>query len=218
MAHYYGKISAPFGRKCPTDRLVDKTIYAKPWMTIFYEENALMYASEKIDGTNVGIKWDGDRVSFVGHTDKSTFCPRYLAYLNERFGTPQFESVLEEVFGEQSAFIFGEGVSKDYSHHYGYPDGEFIMYDICCDGKFWNRDPVHNVSKKFGMMCPHEELMPFMDAIEFVQSRPYSWLDPTHRMEGLVLRPRVELFTNNGDRVICKVKVRDFVDVKDYRQ
>ena len=162
MAHYYGKISAPFGRKCPTDQLVDKTIYAKPWMTIFYEENALMYASEKIDGTNVGIKWDGDRVSFVGHTDKSTFCPRYLDYLNERFGTPQFESVLEEVFGEKPSFIFGEGVSKDYNHHYGYPDGEFIMYDICCDGKFWNRDPVHNVSKKFGMMCPHEELMPFM--------------------------------------------------------
>ena len=115
MAHYYGKISAPFGRKCPTDRLVDKTIYAKPWMTIFYEENVFMYASEKIDGTNVGIKWDGDRVSFVGHTDKSTFCPRYLAYLNERFGTPQFESVLEEVFGEQPAFIFDASLLRSLS-------------------------------------------------------------------------------------------------------
>lgn len=217
MAHNFPKISAPFGRKSPKDRLVDISIYAKPWIEAL--RGVKFYASEKIDGTSVGLVWDGERISFVGHTDKSEFCPRYLEYLQKTFGTSEFESVIEEVFGDSPVTIYGEGISKDYNVHYGFPDGNFIMYDIQNEkGTFYNREAVHGIAEKLGLKTPFEELMTLDEAIAFVKTRPMSRLDSNQRMEGLVLRALVELYTNGGDRVICKVKVKDFVEgVKDYK-
>ena len=60
MAHYYPKISAPFGRKTPKDKLVDTSIYARGWVQMFVENNVVMLGQEKIDGTSVGIVWDGE--------------------------------------------------------------------------------------------------------------------------------------------------------------
>lgn len=219
MAHNFPKISAPFGRNSPKDRLVDRSIFAKPWVQMFYESGIKMYASEKIDGTSVGIVWDGERISFVGHTEKSQFCPRYLEYLQNSFGTSEFESVIEEVFGDSPVTIFGEGISRDYNVHYGFPEGNFIMYDIQNpDGTFYNRDAVKEIAKKLDLLYPWEEMMTLKEAVDFIMGRPQSVLCAGNKMEGLVLRSPVELYTNNGDRVICKVKVKDFVDgVKDYK-
>lgn len=218
MAHNFNKISAPFGRNTPKDRLVNTSIYAKPWVEMFYKNNVPMYASEKIDGTSVGIVWNGERVSFIGHTDKTQFAPRFLEYLSNTFLTSEFEAVIEEVFGETPVTVYGEGISKDYNYHYGFQDGNFIMYDICGEnGKYYNRDAVKSIAEKLDMIYPYEKIMTISEAIEFVKTRPQSVLDPSHKMEGLVLRPTVELYTNRGERIICKVKVRDFVDgIKDY--
>ena len=217
MAHNFGKISAPFGRANPKDRLVNLEIPAKKWVPFFMDIK--MYASEKIDGTSVGIVWDGERISFVGHTDKSEFCPRYLEYLKANFGTSEFESVIEEIFSDKPAKIFGEGISKDYNVDYGFPEGNFIMYDVMGEnGTYYNRDAVKEIAKKLGLIYPHEEMMTIREAIDFVKNRPQSFLNSKEKLEGLVLRSPIELYTNSLDRVICKVKVKDFVDgVKDYR-
>lgn len=60
--------------------------------------------------------------------------------------------------------------------------------------------------------------MTIQDAINIVQQRPKSCLDPSRYMEGLVIRPKVELYTNTGERIICKVKVRDFLDISNYNK
>ena len=219
MAHNYQKILAPFGRATPKDRLVDTSIFAKAWVKMFYENEIKMFASEKIDGTSVGLVWDGERISFVGHTEKSEFSPRYLEYLKNTFGTSEFESVIEEIFRDKPVTIYGEGISKDYNVHYGFPEGNFIMYDIQnSDGVFYNREAVKEIAKKLDLLYPWEEVMTLKEAIEFIKTRPDSKLNPQYKMEGLVVRAPLELYTNNFDRVICKVKVKDFVDgVKDYR-
>ena len=60
--------------------------------------------------------------------------------------------------------------------------------------------------------------MTMKEAVEFVKTRPQSRLNAANKMEGLVLRPLYELYSNNGGRIICKVKVKDFVEgIKDYR-
>lgn len=219
MAHYFQKISAPFGRKTPNDRMVDTSIYAKPWVEMFYNYDVPMYASEKIDGTSVGIVWDGERISFVGHTDKSQFAPRYLEYLKTRFLTSEFESSVEELFGDKPIIIFGEGISKDYNESYGYDNGEFIFYDVKLEsGKFIQREALKDIAEKLGLIQPHEEIMSMKQAIDFVCTRSDSFLNNNKKLEGLVLRPTVELYTANGERIITKIKVKDFVDVKDYRK
>ena len=55
-------------------------------------------------------------------------------------------------------------------------------------------------------------------AIDFVCTRPGSFLNNNKKLEGLVLRPTIELYTANGERIITKIKVKDFVNVKDYRK
>lgn len=216
MAHNFQKIKAPFGRKSPKDRMVDESVVSLKWVEAF--KGMKFWASEKIDGTSVGIKWDGERISFIGHTDKSQFNPRYLEYLQNRFGTPEFESCVEMIFGDKPAIIYGEGISKDYNVHYGFPEGEFIMYDIQFDnGKFAERDVVYEVASKLDIKMPFEARMTLDEAIEYVKARPQSVLNSEYKMEGLVLRPMVELYLNNGERVITKIKVKDFVDCKDYK-
>ena len=216
MAHNFQKIKAPFGRKSPKDRMVDESVVSLKWVEAF--KGMKFWASEKIDGTSVGIKWDGERISFIGHTDKSQFNPRYLEYLQNRFGTPEFESCVEMIFGDKPAIIYGEGISKDYNVHYGFPEGEFIMYDIQFDnGKFAERDVVYEVANKLDIKMPFEAQMTLDEAIEYVKARPQSVLNSEYKMEGLVLRPMVELYLNNGERVITKIKVKDFVDCKDYK-
>ena len=59
--------------------------------------------------------------------------------------------------------------------------------------------------------------MTLHDAIDFVKIRPQSKLNSENKMEGLVLRPLVELYDNHGERLITKVKVKDFVDCKGYK-
>lgn len=213
MAHNFQKIYAPFGRANPKDKLVDVNIYSRSWVKMFYENNVPMLASEKIDGTSVGIVWDGERISFIGHTEKTQFAPRFLEYLNSRFGTPEFESVVEEVFGEKSVILYGEGISKDYNCHYGNIDGEFIFYDVfdTQKGTFYNRPALDEIAQKLGLKRPWENVMTIKEAVEFVKTVPESQLNSDFPMEGLVLRSMPELMTNNHERIICKVKVRDFV-------
>lgn len=214
MAHNYQKIMAPFGRQTPKDKLVDPNIYARKWVQMFVENNIIMLGQEKIDGTSVGIVWDGERVSFIGHTDKAQFSPRYLEYLKTTFGTPEFEEALEMLFGEKPVTLYGEGISKDYNAHYGFPEGNFIMYDIQNGwGTFYNREAVKEIANTLGLIYPWEKHMTIKEAIEMVSRRPKSYLDSSRYMEGLVLRPPIELYTNTGERIICKVKVRDFLGI-----
>lgn len=217
MAHNFNKIYAPFGRKGPKDKLVDSSIYSRNWVQSFMDNNVKMWASEKIDGTSVGLVWDGERVSFIGHTDKSQFAPRFSEYLQNTFGTPEFESMLEQIFGERNVTLYGEGISKDYNQNYGYPEGNFIMYDIQGDkGTFFQREAVKDIAGKLNLTYPFETQFTIQEAVDYVKTRPASYLDPNLKMEGLVLRAPIELYTNNNERIICKVKVCDFIDVKNY--
>jgi hypothetical protein len=94
------------------------------------------------------------------------------------------------------------------------------MYDIQNEnGTFYNRESVIEIAKKLDLIYPHEEMMTIKEAIEYVKTRPQSWLNSDYKLEGLVLRSPIELYGNNGGRVICKIKVKDFVDgIKDYKE
>lgn len=215
MAHNFNKIYAPFGRLNPKDKLCSIEKPTRSWVPMFYNNNIPMYASEKIDGTSIGIVWDGERVSFVGHTEGKPIAKELMPYLEENFGSKQFESVLEEVLGETPVTIYGEMVHKNVGkHQYGHPEGFFIGYDICnAAGKYYNRPAVIGILEKLGIEYPYEQTMTMKRAIEIVSNKDVkSRFDPNEPLEGLVLRPEVELCINNDERVICKIKVCDFAE------
>ena len=216
MAHNFNKVYAPFGRLNPKDKLCSIEKPTKSWVKMFFDNDVPMYASEKIDGTSIGIVWDGERISFVGHTEGKPIAKELMPFLEENFGTKQFESVVEETFGESEVTIYGEMVHKNVGRHqYGHPEGFFIGYDICNNktGKYYNRQAVFDILGKLGIQMPHEEIISMKTAIEVVKDKNRkSDFDPNEPLEGLVVRPLVEMYLNTNERIIAKIKVCDWAE------
>lgn len=214
MAHNFSKIYAPFKR----EGLKDKCVKIGLWQNPAFEatQNLNWGWTEKIDGTSIGVKWDGERVSFVGHTDKSQIPPKLQDWLNKKFGTPEAESLFESTFGETCVTLYGEGISKETNYNYGFVWGNFIFYDVFCDtsNQFWSRDRVHEIAKIFELTEPEVLFVgSIADAVRMLidtkENKIKSKLDPSLPIEGIVGRPPVELIYN-GQRLITKVKYKDY--------
>lgn len=188
----------------------------EPYLTL---SNIIWQGTEKIDGTNTRIYWDGHRISWAGHTDKSQLPPTVAKYLEETFGTPEMEYLFEQAFSDSEVYIFGESygakIQKDGGSYV--KDGKsvgFIVFDINIGGYDLSRENVDNVSAKLGLMsvpvCFEGTLE---EAKAFVASHPMSTLNGgLHEMEGLVLQPRdVQLYDSKHHLIKCKCKYRDML-------
>jgi len=80
---------------------------------------------------------------------------------------------------------------------------------------FLNRNNVEEVARYFGVdVVPIVLTGTIEDAERFVKARPDSTIGKA-KMEGVVGRPKVELQTRNGNRIIVKVKVRDMIELEE---
>ena len=78
-------------------------------------------------------------------------------------------------------------------------------------GDWWlKREDVDGIAKKLEIkVVPSLGFGNLQDLEDFVKEAPNSeWGD--FPLEGVVARPKVELCTQYGDRVITKLKVKDF--------
>ena len=64
--------------------------------------------TEKVDGTNCRIFWDGHTVTFGGRTDKAQMPVPLINRLNELFGGEANAQLFEQKFGETEVILFGE--------------------------------------------------------------------------------------------------------------
>ena len=213
MAHNYKKIYCPFKRKSDKDVKVDTSIWNRPEFE--YLANNEWEWTEKIDGTSIMVSWDGDKVSIGGHTDTSEIPPLLSKWLSEKFLTPEMETIFEQMFGESEVKLYGEGISKETNQNYGFVNGNFVLFDVQIGEFILERKNVIDIAGKIGLDCV--KLVgagTIYDAVEYVKVPHFSNLDNKTYMEGVVIRPKVELFMRNGERVIAKVKVSDITGHK----
>ena len=187
-----------------------------------YRNNAVKYTAwnewqwtEKIDGTNVRVHWDGHKVSFGGRTDNANLPVPLMERLYELFSNNTAEELFEQLFGEKDVILFGEGYGKKIQavgSKY-IPDGvDFILFDVCVNDTYLDREAVENIALAFRIsVVPVVLVGTINDAINYVMEKPKSTIG-TAPMEGLVGRPAVELKDKNGKRLIVKVKVCDFTE------
>lgn len=187
-----------------------------------YRNNAVKYTAgnewqwtEKIDGTNVRVHWDGHKVSFGGRTDNANLPVPLMERLYELFSNNTAEELFEQLFGEKDVILFGEGYGKKIQavgSKY-IPDGvDFILFDVCVNDTYLDREEVDNIALAFRIsVVPVVLVGTINDAINYVMTKPKSTIG-TAPMEGLVGRPAVELKDKNGKRLIVKVKVCDFTE------
>ena len=102
----YHKIDGLYMREEATKRLLPG-VYRNPAVA-YLKDNEWTF-TEKIDGTNIRVVWDGHRVAFYGRTDKATIPARLLARLEGLFGGEANEQVFERHFGEKNITLYGEG-------------------------------------------------------------------------------------------------------------
>jgi len=167
--------------------------------------------TEKIDGTNIRIHWDGHRISFGGRTDKAQIPAHLINKLNELFINPETEQLFEQKFGEMEVTLYGEGYGAKIQSGGDYrSDVSFILFDVLIGENYQPRESVEDIARCFNL-----EIVPIVlrgtlqEGVDFVKTKPNSTIG-TAKMEGLVGRPVVELCDRCGRRIIVKIKVHDF--------
>lgn len=169
--------------------------------------------TEKIDGTNIRVHWDGHKITFGGRTDKAQIPVELMNWLNDKFINNETEELFEQKFGETEVTLYGEGYGRKIQKGGGnyIPDGvSFILFDVLINDIWLTRDSIEDIAKTFAIDVVPIVGVGFIDeAVEYVMSKPNSKIG-TAKMEGVVARPIVELFDRTGHRLIVKIKACDF--------
>lgn len=182
--------------------------YADP--AFEYLKDALWDGTEKIDGTNIRVTWDGAAVTFGGKTDNAQIPAKLVTVLQEMF-KPE---LLLRVLGEKGGVtLYGEGYGSGIQTGGNYrPDQSLILFDIAVGGVFWERLKVQDTAKALGILfVPVLGTETLAGWLDIARNGFKSNLNLHAQAEGVVLRPVVELRTRLGARVITKLKHKDFV-------
>lgn len=176
----------------------------------FLKDNTWTF-TEKIDGTNIRIYWDGHTITFGGRAERSQIPAPLVNYLNTIFSTTEAEQIFEEKFGEMPVMLFGEGYGRGIQTGGAYrKDVSFILFDVLISGNYQPRESVEDIAKAFGIdVVPIILEGTIQDGIDFIKEHPDSTIG-TAKMEGLVGRPKLEMRDRCGKRIIVKIKWEDF--------
>lgn len=175
----------------------------------FLKDNQWLF-TEKIDGTNVRIYWDGHKITFGGRTECSQIPVHLITRLQEIFFNNEAEELFEQKFGEKEVILFGEGYGYKIQNGGLYrSDVDFILFDVLIGDNFQSRESVEDVAKCFGIdVVPIVMQGTLQQAIDFIKTQPDSTIGKA-KMEGVVGRPAVEMRDRCGKRIIVKIKACD---------
>ena len=133
----YHKIQTLFERDPKTKRLIIGK-FCNP--TIEYLKDNVWSFTEKVDGTNIRIFWDGHKVQFGGRTDNAQIPLPLFNRLNELFGGETNAQLFEQKFGNKEIMLFGEGYGAKIQNGGLYrADVDFILFDAIISGNFQPR-------------------------------------------------------------------------------
>lgn len=210
----YPKIYAPWKRDAETNKLTELPVDSLAGQFMATDWN--FHWSEKIDGVNIRVMWDGHNVRYGGRTNDAQFAATFLNYLQDRFT----QELFEEFTGSSKVMLVGEGVGPGAGHkgstRYS-SETEFILFDVYIPdlenrlGGWWLQPyNVSEVATQWGIREAETVDLCGLDtmrgAIEDGLKSHYG----DFTAEGAVGRPLGGLVRRNGDPIIYKVKTRDF--------
>ena len=194
-----------------------ENLYKSQTILLFKE----CYAMEKIHGTSTHIGWKFEskdvRYSSGGESNVA-----FAALFNKDFLKAKFA----EIFPDVDVTIYGEaygGKQQGMSHTYG-KDLIFIGFDVKVGDVWLNVPNAEDVCKQFSLeFVSYNKITTDLETLtaerdsNSVQAVRNGIVEPQKR-EGIVLRPLIEMKTNNGERVICKYKPDEQMETKSKRE
>jgi ATP-dependent RNA circularization protein (DNA/RNA ligase family) len=202
----YHKIQSLFKRDHETKKLIEGD-----WTLPEFEylaKNDWQF-TEKVNGANIRVMYKDNMIDFGGRTNNAQLPATLVSKLNQIF-FPILDA-FTDTFGEHEVTLYGEGYGPKIQNGSKYrEDQSFVLFDIRIGNIWLERSNVEYLAKKFGIEhVPVIGTGNLYDAINIVSERFDSqWGD--FEAEGIVARPKVELNTRRGERVITKIKCRDF--------
>ena len=178
--------------------------------------------TEKVDGTNIRVQWypqgvDGSSIPslyFQGKTDKAQPIPNLWKKLGEIFTV----DLMIQVFPDRDICLYGEGYGAKIQKGGGnyIPDGvDFVLFDIRV-GDWWLKyadcaQIAECLNIKIVPMVGEFTLYEAIDLIRhgFISKWSRSCLTQ-FVAEGLVLKPHYDFRFRNGQRIITKIKTKDW--------
>lgn len=204
----YHKIQTVFKRDPATNH---KTLlmgeYSLPEFE-YLKDNEWVF-TEKVDGTNIRVYWNGDSVRFGGRTDNAQIPTFLLSRLQDLFPPER----MRVQFGTDEITLYGEGYGAKIQKGGGnyIPDGvDFVLFDVLC-GEWWlKREAVTEIAASLDISD-----VPIIGGgtlTRLVQwgERGFDSAWGSFTAEGIVARPAVELKGRSGSRIITKIKHKDF--------
>ena len=173
--------------------------------------------TEKVDGTNVRVMWDGNRVMFNGKTDNAQLPTPLFYKLEELFMGQANEQKFEEMFGQDPVCLYGEGfgnkiqaVGKDYN-----PDGvDFVLFDVKVGDWWLERENVVDIAEKLDIKVVPVLLEGTLQEASDMVAKGFKSQYGDLTAEGLVGTPSTPLLNRKGERIITKIKHRDYEKLK----
>ena len=218
---YYPKIHTLLERDPRSFKVTDELRFAE------FNEVNYWDAYEKIHGRNVRVKCvhglSGYSPRWGGRTDKSEFSKVEMNTLWSIFND---KSLTKALLGYTSTYLlFGELYGppiEDGGNYRG--DISFRLFDVFVPdpenklGGWWlEQDNIRKLADRLGVdTAPFIGIMTIEEIIAFVQSKPASRVaqaeggNPEYMIEGVVARTAPLLFNRKGERLMFKLKCRDF--------
>lgn len=212
----YHKIKTLWAREDtkPHNMIVGK--FAEPEFELL--KDIKWVGTEKIDGTNVRVMWNGNNVSFNGKTDNAQMPMPLVEKLTELFMGEANEQIFEQVFdGCNEVCMYGEGFGANIQKGGGnYGAVDFVLFDVKIGDWWLVRKDVEEIAQKMDIKVAPIIAEGTLEGLSNIVAEGFDSYWGEFKAEGLVVRPEVELKKRNGDRIITKLKYRDFVklDVK----
>jgi len=177
-----------------------------------YLENNLWLGTEKIDGTNIRVSYDGETKAllFNGKTNDANTPQFLIDKLHSMFNVDQ----MDKIFSTAKVTLYGEGYGAKIQKGGGnyIPDGQsFILFDVVIDGWLLKRFDVVDLAYKLGIdtvkIIGEATLL---DWVEMIKSKTLKSVFGNFLAEGVVVTPIVDIFNRKGERIITKIKHKDF--------
>lgn len=153
---------------------------------------------------------------FAGRTNKAVIPEHLLQKLHELFDSANFSEVFNNPPCGTHITLYGEGYDykiQGCGGRYRRTTCDFILFDVKVDNWWLYRDDVIDIANKLDIdYVPQLGYMTLMEAIKFVYDGFKSTIAEYYTLdaEGLVLKTPNNLLFRNGERIIMKVKSKDF--------
>lgn len=222
----YQKIPTIYARDPQTHRVVVGE-YATPELQ--HLADARWIAEEKVDGESIRVELGpfGETLYFRGRKDRSQLSAKRSDFLATRFDLEKLRALFQmdrfaEIGDHPDTVLYCElfGLDVQKAGRFYSPSAYMVMlFDVRMGRRWASREDVLEIASELDICAPSlwtsasPPTVTLSEATRIAQvgfSSTFSAEEEKPMAEGLILRPVVDLFDAKGNRILAKIKTRDF--------